>query len=440
MTEFVCFSRAVIIIQGQKARVVSGDRNWPSEVDEIFCRGMIQRVKDFGRDGGLLMGFSKQFQPPFREWFGKLPRRLLFVRLTPVLERKAEEVLILVPYTWSALFAGQHRLITAVSTASSLVRVWTMAARSRFLSSDVVLTSQRSLKESEHELNEVVHRVNNVAQDVSIQCEELQAYGDYLSFQFGTRFDFRCRGVDDISVLVASRELLEACLRMAMRLAYRERDPDIIARVTITEDDDEEMVVFMVEDNGTPLSEETRARGLEEKFAGVVEEPDYLRALVNLARLRGGEMSFISSSEEFANGVALRLPLTREEETARIPRGDWVLLVDDNPDVTTFYARIIDAMELPHETADSLGEAREVLARAGRPKLVITDVQLGDGSGLELVQEVRSRYGPHLPVFVVSGETDTDLVSRVKSAGADLYLTKPVGRRKLFAEIRNILR
>jgi DNA-binding response OmpR family regulator len=70
---------------------------------------------------------------------------------------------------------------------------------------------------------------------------------------------------------------------------------------------------------------------------------------------------------------------------------------------------------------------------------MITDIQLGDESGMDLVQMVRNQYGSSVPIIVVSGNIDKGTASRLERLGATRYLTKPVGRRKLFEEIENVL-
>jgi DNA-binding response OmpR family regulator len=118
----------------------------------------------------------------------------------------------------------------------------------------------------------------------------------------------------------------------------------------------------------------------------------------------------------------------------------WILLVDDNVQVTGFYARVAEALEHRYHTAASLGEAQAIIAREGRPRLVVSDLQLGDGSGLDLVRDLRQRFGGDLPIVVVSGNTGAELVDEVRAAGVTSYLAKPVGRSKLLAEMRSLLR
>ena len=71
--------------------------------------------------------------------------------------------------------------------------------------------------------------------------------------------------------------------------------------------------------------------------------------------------------------------------------------------------------------------------------MVITDIQLSNSSGLDLVRHLRSEFGQDLPVIVVSGNTDSDLSEQVHAAGGTSFLAKPVGRKRLFLEINRLL-
>ena len=119
--------------------------------------------------------------------------------------------------------------------------------------------------------------------------------------------------------------------------------------------------------------------------------------------------------------------------------GGWALLVDDNPQVTEFYARVAKALALPYYLAASTQEAERLIGEHGRPRLVVSDIQLGEGSGLQLVRSFRSQFGPELPIIVVSGQTSDSYGNDVSTVGATRFLTKPVSRSRLFTEIRELL-
>ena len=98
-----------------------------------------------------------------------------------------------------------------------------------------------------------------------------------------------------------------------------------------------------------------------------------------------------------------------------------VLIVDDNAMLAFFTARNLqrEIEGLDVITAGSVAEARRAVQQ-NRPSLAIVDVQLADGCGIDLVNELRALYSG-TPVILISGETPPESVS------ADLFgfLLKP---------------
>jgi len=78
--------------------------------------------------------------------------------------------------------------------------------------------------------------------------------------------------------------------------------------------------------------------------------------------------------------------------------------------------------------ANSVGEAREILADVAnheRIDLVISDMQLPDGTGLDVIRYLRSSPGrEHIPILVLSGDVDSATVNRAYALGASAYLPK----------------
>ncbi|WP_211091435.1 response regulator [Pseudothauera rhizosphaerae] len=98
-----------------------------------------------------------------------------------------------------------------------------------------------------------------------------------------------------------------------------------------------------------------------------------------------------------------------------------VLVVDDNREI---WARLISLLgdgPLPDIAyAGRLAEAR-VLLREGAPQLVVLEIHLPDGCGLELLHELR-HCRPAVPVVVFSNHTE--LSAYVVAHGASLFLDK----------------
>jgi two-component system catabolic regulation response regulator CreB len=117
-----------------------------------------------------------------------------------------------------------------------------------------------------------------------------------------------------------------------------------------------------------------------------------------------------------------------------------LLLVEDDPAIahTAAYALERDGFEVTHVLL--LGEARQRLAGAGpRPAVLILDIGLPDGSGLDLCRELRQAGSP-LPIILLTARNEE--MDRVLGLelGADDYLSKPFSPRELCARVRALLR
>lgn len=269
--------------------------------------------------------------------------------------------------------------------------------------------------------------------------EELENFARHRAKRKGEEFNLIVDLKEDQAVQVASRDFMQTVLRLLVRIAGRRFDGS--GRVEVSVFKEENNIAFIIRDNGRVVSEETRAAvGLtfHPSHSGVHGE-EYLRAVGDFARFSKGKFSFESPSSEYGNSMKLTLPAAELIPTKVVTPGQWALLVDDNRQVTTFYARVAEALKLRSFTAVSVSEAKEILTLQGKPRLVITDIQLDGSSGIDVVRDVRERYGVEVPIVVVSGQADEAVSREVLQAGATKCLLKPVGRRKLFAEIEEIL-
>jgi DNA-binding NarL/FixJ family response regulator len=117
-----------------------------------------------------------------------------------------------------------------------------------------------------------------------------------------------------------------------------------------------------------------------------------------------------------------------------------VLIVDDHPMVRLGLSMNISAdpdFEVCGE-AGSESEALELLRKIS-PDLMIVDVSLKEGNGIELIKQSRGRY-PRLPILVVSGFKESLYGERALRAGASGYLNKQESHAKLIEALRMILK
>lgn len=100
-----------------------------------------------------------------------------------------------------------------------------------------------------------------------------------------------------------------------------------------------------------------------------------------------------------------------------------VLAVDDEADLLETYARLLRAHHLDMVATSSVREALAALG-ARPPRLVITDLRLPDGTGLDVVRAARAAAPPP-PVIVVTAYPSPQVQREVTAAGAQAYLAKP---------------
>lgn len=102
-----------------------------------------------------------------------------------------------------------------------------------------------------------------------------------------------------------------------------------------------------------------------------------------------------------------------------------VLLVEDHADTLRALTKLLTGPALEVHAADSCATARGLAAGAGGPPdVVVGDIGLPDGDGVELMAELKARYGCAL--IAMTGYGMEQDVSRCQAAGIDRHLLKPV--------------
>ncbi|MCK6574773.1 response regulator transcription factor [Myxococcota bacterium] len=115
-----------------------------------------------------------------------------------------------------------------------------------------------------------------------------------------------------------------------------------------------------------------------------------------------------------------------------------VLLVDDEPAITESLAYVLGRSGFDALTAGSLAEADRRLGEHPGIELVILDVMLPDGNGVEWLKGFRQRSS--LPVIILSSHDDAIDHIVALEIGADDYIDKPFSAREVVARMRAVLR
>jgi two-component system KDP operon response regulator KdpE len=114
-----------------------------------------------------------------------------------------------------------------------------------------------------------------------------------------------------------------------------------------------------------------------------------------------------------------------------------VLLVEDEAPVRAFVTELLRSHDMQVVTAETLREAM-VQATTRSPDVIVLDLGLPDGDGLDVVRRVRT--WSVVPIVVVSARGRESEKVEALDAGADDYLTKPFGAGELLARLRVALR
>ena len=113
------------------------------------------------------------------------------------------------------------------------------------------------------------------------------------------------------------------------------------------------------------------------------------------------------------------------------------ILIEDEPQIRRFVRMALEAEGWQVHEADT---AKRGLLDSGtrKPDLLVVDLGLPDGDGIDLIRDVRG--WSNVPIVVLSARADeTDKIAAL-DAGADDYLTKPFGVGELLARVRANLR
>lgn len=114
-----------------------------------------------------------------------------------------------------------------------------------------------------------------------------------------------------------------------------------------------------------------------------------------------------------------------------------VLVVEDDREIRAAVQATLAVEGFEVQTAVSLSEAAALL-RHDLPDVLVLDLGLPDGDGVDLVREVRQHHA--LPILIISARHQEAQKIALLDAGADDYLVKPFSVAELLARIRVALR
>ena len=117
-----------------------------------------------------------------------------------------------------------------------------------------------------------------------------------------------------------------------------------------------------------------------------------------------------------------------------------VLVVDDDPDMAAYLARLLQSEGLAAETVSN-GDAAMVYVMSTPPDLVLLDIMMPGTDGFEICARLKADTATAMiPVVLVTALEDQQSRVRGIKAGADDFLSKPVHREELVARVETLKR
>jgi signal transduction histidine kinase len=178
-----------------------------------------------------------------------------------------------------------------------------------------------------------------------------------------------------------------------------------------------------------------------------------LAIVKHIVELHGGSVRAASAGTNVGATLTFALPrlvsgagesLPRRRETAfgelgRLPDlGDLrILLVDDEPDGRIMVGQILQACGAEVAAAGSADEALRMLASL-KPHVLLSDIQMPDKSGYELLQEIRSLDGSesrNVPAIALTSLARAEDRRRALMAGFQFHISKPFDAGELIAAV-----
>jgi two-component system nitrogen regulation response regulator GlnG len=100
-----------------------------------------------------------------------------------------------------------------------------------------------------------------------------------------------------------------------------------------------------------------------------------------------------------------------------------VWIIDDDRSIRWVFEKALTRENIPFKTFSSAQEALAALS-GPPPKVVVSDIRMPGGSGLELLQQIKVRF-PALPVIIMTAYSDLESAVSAFQSGAFEYLPKP---------------
>ena len=100
-----------------------------------------------------------------------------------------------------------------------------------------------------------------------------------------------------------------------------------------------------------------------------------------------------------------------------------IWIIDDDKSIRWVFEKALSRTDMEFKTFASVSEALNALEHE-QPQVVVSDIRMPNGSGLDLLSEIKQRY-PDIPVIIMTAYSDLESAVAAFQGGAFEYLAKP---------------
>ncbi len=119
-----------------------------------------------------------------------------------------------------------------------------------------------------------------------------------------------------------------------------------------------------------------------------------------------------------------------------------IMVVDDYAPMRKLLYSLLRELGLKKLSQSSNGQEAIRNLKNVEPDLIITDALMEPMDGLEFTRKIRAgeaEIDPFIPIIMVSGQTEVKFIVRVRDAGVNEFLAKPISARSICARISNVI-
>lgn len=131
------------------------------------------------------------------------------------------------------------------------------------------------------------------------------------------------------------------------------------------------------------------------------------------------------SENDFYNLCQKHIKKLPNEINTHSPQNLKTLLIEDSKINQLYFGEILNRLNLNHTVCDGMSDALSKI-KTNEYNLIITDVNLKDGNGIDLLKQVNLIKKHKTPSIIISGHNKEELIETYGEINGDYILTKPI--------------